>query len=99
MVSFILKFIFAGLAVGTALAVGLLLLVPAFRDVWRRVGYWSLLMSAVALAVMIFASKLGLRTVEPVSNYRMMPFGIWSACLFGIVFPVVNLPVRNELDA
>jgi hypothetical protein len=48
---------------------------------------------------MIFASKLGLRTIDPVSNYRAMPFEIWSACLFGIVFPIVNLPARFERDA
>jgi hypothetical protein len=89
LVSFILKFVFAGLAVGLALVVGLLLLIPGVRDLWQRVGCWSLLISVIALTVMIFASKLGLRTTDPVSNYRMMPFGIWSICLFGIVFPIV----------
>jgi len=98
LVSFILKFVFAALAVAVALAIGLLLLIPGVRDVWRRVGYWSLLFSAVALTIIIFASNLGLRTVDPVSNYRMMPFGIWCACLFGIAFPIVNLPTRNEHD-
>jgi len=90
LVSFILKFVFAGVAVGVAFVVGFLLLIPGVRDLWRRVGYWALLMSAVALAVIVFASKLGLRTVDPVSNYRMMPFAIWSACLVGIAFPIVT---------
>ena len=99
LVSFILKFIFAGLAVGVAVVVGLLLLIPGVRDLWHRVGYWALLLSAVALAVVVFASRLGLRTVEPVSNYRMMPFWIWCLCLFGIVFPIVNLPRTHERDA
>jgi hypothetical protein len=94
LVSFILKFVFAGLAVTVALAIGLLLLIPGIRDLWRRVGDWSLLLSVAALAVMVFASKLGLRTVDPVSNYRMMPFGIWCLCLVGIGFPIVNLPFR-----
>ena len=99
LVSFVLKFIFAGLAVSAAFLVGLLLLIPGIRDLWRRINYWSLLLSAVALTIMIFASKLGLRTVEPVSNYRMMPFGIWCGCLFWIAFPIVNLPTRHERDA
>lgn len=66
LVSFILKFVFAGLAVTVALAADLLLLIPGVRDLWRRVGYWSLLLSVAALAVTVFASKLGLRTVDPV---------------------------------
>jgi len=93
---FLMLFVFAGLAVGVSLLAGLLLLIPGVRDLWRGVGLWSLLLAGVALAVMIFASKLGLRTVDPVSNYRMMPFGIWSGCLVGIVFPIVNLPPRHE---
>ncbi len=92
----LMLFVLAGLAVGVSSLAGLLLLIPGVRDLWRGVGYWSLLLSAVALAVVVFASKLGLRTVDPVSNYRMMPFGIWSICLFGIVFPIVNLPARHE---
>src|SRR5579863_7202271 len=66
-VSFLLKFV---IAVMIAVAFGLLLLIPKVRDLWRRVGHRSLLLSAVALAVMVFASKLGLRKVDPVSNYR-----------------------------
>ena len=93
---FFMLFVYTGLAVGVSLLAGLLLLIPGIRDLWRGVGYWSLLLSAVALAVMVSASKLGLRTVDPVSNYRMMPFGVWSVCLVGIVFPIVNLPVRPK---
>jgi len=52
-------FVFSGLAVGAALLVGLVLLLPGIRDLWRRAAYWSLLLSAIALGVMIFASKLG----------------------------------------
>jgi hypothetical protein len=96
---FLMLFVFAGLAVGVSWLGGLLLLIPGVRDLWRGVGWWSLLLSAVALAVMLFASKLGLRRVDPVSNYRMMPLGIWSICLLGIVFPIVNLPSRHERDA
>ena len=99
LVSFLLKFVFTALAVGAALLVGMVLLIPGVRDLWQRVGFWSLLLSAAGLCVIILASKLGLRTVEPVSNYRMMPFWIWCLCLFGIVFPIVNLPVRHERDA
>ena len=97
--SFIMKFVFAGLAVGAALLVGLVLLIPGLRELWRRVGFWSLLSSAAALCVIIFASKLELRSVDPVSNHRMMPFGLWTICLFGIVFPIVNLPTRREKRA
>lgn len=96
---FLMLFVFAALAVGLSLLAGLLLLIPRVRDLWRRVGYLSLLSSAVAVVVMVFASMLGLRTIDPVSNYRMMPFGIWSICLLGIVFPIVNLPQRHERDA
>lgn len=99
LMSFILKFVFAGLAVAVALVLGLLLLIPGVRDLWRRIGYWSLLLSAVVLAVMIFASKLGLRTVDPVSNHRLMPFGIWCLCLVGIGFPIVNSPIKHKREA
>jgi hypothetical protein len=99
LVSFILNFAFAGLAVMVALAIGSLLLIPGVRDLWKGFRYWSLLLSATALAVMILASRLGLRTVDPVSNYRIMPFGIWCACLIGIAFPIVNLPIKRASDA
>ena len=92
-------FVFSGIAVGAALLVGLFLLTPGVRDVWRRAGHWSLLLSAVPLGVMIFATKLGLRTLDPVSHYQMMPFGVWSICLDGVVFPIVNLPKRHGCDA
>ena len=97
--SFAMKFFFAGLATGAALLLGLVLLAPGIRDVWRRVGFWSLVLSAAAVCVIGFASKLGLRTVEPVSNYSMMPFWIWSGCLFVIVFPIVNLPRSDDSNA
>ena len=90
---------FSGLAVGASLLLGLVLLIPGVRDLWRRIGYWSLLLSAGSLSVMLFASELGLRTVDPISNYRKMPFSIWSICLFGLVFPIVNLPRKGQLDA
>lgn len=93
------KFFFTGLAVGAAFLTGLVLLIPGIRELWRRVGYWSLLSSVAAICVMIFASDLGIRKVEPVSNYRMMPFWIWIICVFWIVFPIVNLPKSRERDA
>ena len=98
-VSFVMKFVFTGFAVGAALLVGLVLLIPGIRDLWKRVGLWSRLLSATAVCVIIFATKLGLRTVEPISQYRMVPFWIWSICLFCIVFPIVNFPKRREGNA
>jgi hypothetical protein len=47
---------------------------------------------------MIFASKLGIRTVDPESSYKLMPFWIWSVCLFSVVFPIVNLPLKSKRD-
>ena len=99
LVSFVMKFFFAGIATSAAFLLGLVLLTPGVRDFWRRLGFWSLLLSAAGVCVMVFATNLGLRTVEPVSNYRMMPFWIWSICLFSIVFPIVNLPTNRETDA
>jgi hypothetical protein len=92
LVSLGLKLFFAGMATLAALLLGLVLLAPGIRDVWSRLGFWSLLLSAAGVCVIGFASKLGLRTVDPVSNYRIMPFWVWSGCLFAIVFPIVNLP-------
>jgi hypothetical protein len=94
LMSFVMEFVFSGVAVGMALLVGLILLTPGVRDLWRRIGYWSLILSVASVGVIIFSSKLGLRNIDPVSNYRIMPFGIWSLCMFGIVFPIVNLPER-----
>ncbi len=96
MVSFILKFAFTGLAVSVSLLGGLILFLPGIRALWRRIGFWSLVLSVAAMCIMIFASKLGIRKVDPVSNYRMMPFGLWILCLVGIVFPIVNLPSNRE---
>lgn len=75
LVLFLMLFVFVGLAVGVSSLVGLLLRMPGVRDLWQGVGCWSLLVSAGALSVVVLGSKLGLRTVDPVSNYRMMPFG------------------------
>lgn len=94
--SFILKFALGSLAVVIAWAMGFLLRLPRVRSLWLTFGHRSLLLSAVALAIMVFASPLGLRTVDPVSGYRMMPFWAWFLCLVGIAFPIVNLPKRHE---
>jgi len=99
LVSFILKFVFAGFAVVVALVIGILMLITGVRAVWMRVGYWSLLLSAAALAVVVFASRLGLRTIDPASNYRLLPFWIWFLCLVGIGFPIANLPARRVGNA
>jgi len=95
----VMAFVLSGLAVGAALLVGLVLLIPGVRDLWSRTGYWSILLCVAAVGVMIAASKLGLRTVDPVSGYKMMPLWIWSICFFSVVFPIVNLPKSHERDA
>lgn len=96
LMDFILKSALGILAVAIAWAMSLLLFFPRVRSLWQRIGHRILLLSTVALAVMVFASKLGLRTEDPVSGYRMMPFGAWFLCLVGIAFPIVNLPDRYE---
>ena len=95
LVSVVMKFVCTGLAVGASVMLGLVLLLPRIRELWRCVGFSSLVVSVAAVCVITFASKLGLRTVEPVSQYKMMPFWIWSLCLFSIVFPIVNLPSES----
>ncbi len=95
-VSLVVKTAFAAAAVGSALLIGRVLLVPSVRNMWRRTGYWSLLISGAGLAVIVFATELGIRTVEPVSNYRMMSSGAWFTCLVAIAFPIVNLPANHE---
>lgn len=94
--SFVLKSVLGILVVVIAWAMGFLLRLPQVRSWWLAIGHRSLLLSAVALAIMVFASLLGLRTVDPVSGYRMMPFWAWFLCLVGIAFPIVNLPKRHE---
>ena len=91
--SFVMKFFITCIAVGTALLLGRVLMIPKIREVWWRIGYWRLVVSVAPLCVMIFATQLGIRQIEPISNYRMMPFWIWSICLFLIVFPIVNWPI------
>ena len=90
--SFVMKSFFVGLAVGAALLLGRILLIRQLGGFWRRIGFWKLLLSAVPICVMAFATQLGLRQLEPISRYQMMPFWIWSTCLFFIVFPIVNWP-------
>jgi hypothetical protein len=95
----VMAFVLSGLAVGAAVLVGLVLLIPGIRDLWRRVGYWSILLSVASIVVLISASKLGLRKVDPVSGYNIMPPWVWSICFFAVVFPIVNFPKRHEHDA
>lgn len=94
--SFILKFALGSLAVVIAWAMGFLLRLPRVRSWWLAIGHRSLLLSAFALTVMIFASLISLRPVDPVSGYRMMPFWAWFLCLVGMAFPIVNLPKRHQ---
>ena len=42
LMSLVMKFFFAGLATGAALLLGLVLLAPGVRDLWQRIGFWSL---------------------------------------------------------
>ena len=86
--------IFSGIFVMAARLIGLLLTLPKVRDVWRITGYWGILIAVAALGVMIFASKLGLRSIDPVSGYQKMSPWSWSICFFFIVFPIVNLPAN-----
>lgn len=97
--SFVLNFVFAGIVTGVSLWVGLILLIPRVADVWRRIGYWCLLPSVASVAVMIAASRLGLRTMQTVSGYKSMPLWIWGICMFLIVFPIVNFPKSRFWDA
>jgi len=94
----IMAFVLSILAVGAALVVGLVLLIPSVRDLWSRTGYWSILLCVVAVLVLISASKLGLRKVDPISGYKLMSPWVWSLCFFSFVFPIVNLPKRHEHD-
>lgn len=93
-IGFLLLFVYAGLAVVLSLLVGLIFLIPPIRKIWLKVGYLGLFFSIAGMMVMANATKLGLRTEEPISKYRIMPFGIWCLCLFAIVFPIVNIPWR-----
>src|SRR5258706_12649926 len=64
----VMAFVLSALAVGAALLVGLVLLIPGFRNLWMRTGYWSILLCVAAIGVMIFASKLGIRRVDPITG-------------------------------
>lgn len=92
----VMEAILSALAVGLAFLLGFILLIPCIRKVWRKARYWNLLLSVAGVACIAFASKLGLRTVNPVSSYEMMPFRIWSVCILCVVFPVVNFPLKPE---
>jgi hypothetical protein len=87
--------ILSGMFVAVAWLVGLLLTLPKVRDVWRFTGYWSILLTVAATGVMVFAAKLGLRTVDPITGYKIMSRLSWCVCFFSIVFPIVNLPVKE----
>jgi hypothetical protein len=97
--SLVIKFFFTSFAVGAALLLGRVFVIPGIHYFWWRIGYWRLTLSVAPVCLMIFATQLELRTVEPISRYRMMPFWIWSTCLFLIVFPIVNWPRSPEHNA
>ena len=82
--------------VGAAALAGLLLRLPGVRTVWRETGYKVLLLAVAPLLVLIFSSPLGLRTIDPASNYSVMSPWLNMLCYFLIVFPLVNLPTTDK---
>lgn len=77
-----------------ALAVGQLFLLLGLKGAWDHAGSLVLFLAVPPALVLAFSSVLGLREVEPVSNYSLMAFWPWTLCHFFIVFPIVNLPIR-----
>jgi hypothetical protein len=91
----IIVFLSAVYAVAAVLA-GQLLRLPGLQDAWNRAGAWTLLIALPATLVLAFSSALGLRTIDPVSNYSLMSFGPSVLCHFFIVFPIANLPSKRK---
>jgi hypothetical protein len=82
--------------VAAAVLVGQLLRLPVITEAWSCAGCWTLLLAIPPLLVLILSRSLGLRTIDPVSNYSLMDFWLNSLCYFLIAFPIANLPTRRS---
>ncbi len=93
---FVLPIFFGGFLTLCALLAGLTGRMPPVKRVWIKMGPWSLCLSALGVAVIFLASKLGLRHLDPVSKYSIMDRWAWWTCLLLIVIPIVNLPAARS---
>ncbi len=80
-----------------AVFIGQLLSFPAVVAVWTRAGFWTLLLAIPPALVLAFSAKLGLRTIDPISNYSLMDLWPNSLCHFFIIFPFANLAVKSKV--
>ena len=87
----------SGLCVVVAALVGLLLRLPKVRDVWSKLGFGVVFMAIIPIAILALSSPLGLRSIEPNSGYSMMSPAVGWPCYFFIVFPFVNLPIKQKV--
>lgn len=94
LVGWIFIVILSAFFAAAALAVGQLFRPLGLKGAWNRAGGWVLFLAVPPALVLAFSSTLGLREVEPVSNYSLMVFWPWVLCHFFIVFPIANLPTR-----
>jgi hypothetical protein len=92
--------LFSGLFVAAALVLGLALRAPKIREAWSSAGWWVLLITVAAVAVMIFHAQLGLQTefVNPQTKEKMKTLSPVAGvvCYFLAIFPVVNLPGKTK---
>jgi hypothetical protein len=84
------------IAVGLSLLLGLTFKTPKAGAFWRDLGIRTLFISVVGIVVIFISPLIGLRTLEPNSGYKMMPFALWFFCLLLIAFPIVNFPQKKE---
>jgi len=92
--------LFSGLFVAAALVVGLALRAPKIREAWSSLGWWALLITVAAVAVMVFHAQLGLQTEfvnsETKEKMKAMSPAAGVICYFLAIFPIVNLPGKRK---
>jgi len=96
---FVYPFFVSGIVTICAVAVRLLTLVPFFRSFLKRIRSFMPILIPIGLALIIFASKLGLRHTEPIGNYKLMDPVYWWTAYFLILFPIITFPRLRSKQA
>ncbi len=94
---FIYPFLVSAIVTIAALLAHLLTLLPMIQTMWRPIRFIIPIFIPIGFALIVFASKLGLRHTEPIGNYKLMDPAYWWTAYFFILFPIINFRLRRTL--
>jgi hypothetical protein len=88
-------FVVSGIVMVCAVFVHLLTLLSLVRQKLRPIRFFTPVLVPIGFALIIFASKLGLRHAEPIGNYKLMDPVYWWTAYFLIQFPIISFPFSS----